>query len=166
MTVDAGKTCCTNQCCVPGKAGIKVPLLDVATFRCESQVGHINLIPLLPHTHQAIFWFDISVDEIIGMDIIQTANELVGEHQNGFKREGATTVIEKVFQTGTQQIKHHRVIFTLGRIEVYTWNTSTTRKRSINVSFTLEERGIDGNVFKFDSNLITGVDINRWWAST
>lgn len=95
----------------------------------------------------------------MGMDVFQTTEELVGKHQDCFQRELATTEVEKVFETRTQQVKHHGVVFALSFVRVDSWNTRTTSKRSIDLSFTFEERRIDGYMFKFDGDLVTGVNI-------
>lgn len=146
-----------------GTTGIAIHLGSTA-FRCETQVGHIYLVPLLLHTHQAILRLDVSMDDIIGVDILQATNELVGKHQHRFEREFATAEIEKILQTRAQQIKHHGIVFALGHIGVNSRNTGTTRKRSIEFGLTFEEGRIDGDVFKFDSNLVTGVDVGSLCA--
>ena len=133
-------------------------------FRCKTQVSHINLVPLLPHPHQAVLRLDVSMNDTMGVDILQPTNELVGEHQDCFEGEFATTIVEKVFQTRAQQIEHHGVIFALGRIGVDSWNTSTTRKRSIDVGFAFEKGRINGCMFELDGNLVTRVNIGSLCA--
>ena len=156
MSVDAGETCCANQLWTHGTTGIAIHLGGTA-FRCETQVGHIYLVPLPLHTHQAILRLDVSMDDIIGVDILQATNELVGKHQHRFEREFATAKIEKILQTWAQQIKHHGIVFALGHISVNLRNTGTARKRSIQFGLTFEEGRIDGDVFEFDSNFVTGI---------
>ena len=39
------------------------------------------------------------------------------------------------------------------------WNSGTTRKRLVDLSFSLEKRGIGVNVFEFDGNILTGVNV-------
>lgn len=158
MAVDAGKTCCANQAGTQRTTGVSVRL-SRTSFRRKTQVGHINLVSLLPHAHQAVLRLDVSMDDIVGMDILQTTKELVDEHQDCLERKFATAEIEQVFQTRTQEVEYHGVIFALGHIGVHSWNTGTTRKRSVDISFTFEEGRIDGDVFKFDGNLLTGVDM-------
>jgi len=67
-------------------------------FRGEAQICYINLIPTPPGTHQEVLWLDVSMNDVLGMDILKTANELIGEHQHRFERELATAEIEEVFQ--------------------------------------------------------------------
>ncbi len=100
----------------------------------------------------------------MGMDVLQTTDKLVGKHQDCFERELATTEVEEVFQARTEQIKHHSIILALSHIGVNSRNTSTTRKRSIDFSFTFEEGRIDGYMFKFDGNLVTRVHVGSLCA--
>ena len=120
---------------IPGTTGVD---LSSKAFRGEAQIRHINPIPLLPHTHQEVLGFDVSMDDTLGMHIFQTMNELVGEDQHGFERELATAEVEQVFQTRSQKIKHHRVIFAFRLISVDSWNTDTVRKGSIGISFAFQ----------------------------
>lgn len=96
------------------------------------------MISILLHTHQEIIRLNISMDNVLGMYILETIDELLGEHQHGFKREFAAAEVEKVFQTRAQKIKHHHIILAFGLISVDSWNTGTTRKGSIDVDFLFE----------------------------
>ena len=120
---------------IPGTTGID---LSSKAFRREAQIRHINQIPLLPHTYQEILRLDVSMNDALGMDIFETVKELVDEHQHSLEREFATAEVKKIFQTRPQKIKHHSIIFTLRLISVDAWNTDTTRKGSIGISFAFQ----------------------------
>ena len=158
MAVDTGKSCCADQFWKQGTTGL-VNHLFVMSFRRETQVGHIQHVSLLPRTHQTVLRLDVSMDDIMSMDVLQTTKELVDEHQDCFERKLAAAEVEEVFQTWTQQVKNHRVILAFMRVGVDPGNTDATRKRSVDVSFTFEERGVDRNVFEFYGYLVTRVDI-------
>lgn len=98
------------------------------------------------------------MDDDLEMDISETMNELVGEHQHGLERELATAEIEKVFQTRAQEIHHCGLVFAFEQIGVNAWNTDTARKRSVDIGFSFEEGGIDRDVFEFDGDLFTSID--------
>ena len=82
-----------------------------------------------------ILRLDVSMNDALRMDIFETVKELVDEHQHSLEREFATAEVKKIFQTRPQKIKHHSIIFTLRLISVNAWNTDTTRKGSIGISF-------------------------------
>lgn len=129
-------------------------------FRGEAQIRHINQIPLLPHTHQEILRLDVSMNDALGMDIFETVKELVDEHQHSLERDFATAEVEKVFQTRPQKIKNHSIILTLRLISVDSWNTDTTGKEPIGISFAFQQGGIDKHMFEFDSDIFAGIDVD------
>jgi len=142
MTVDAGKTCRAHQLWIQGTTGVCLRL-GCTALRGEAQVGHIDLIPMLLHTHQTVLWLDVSMDDILGVNILETMEKLVGKYQHRLEGELATTKIEKVLQTRSQKIEHHGLVFAFKQIIVNAWNTGTTRKRSVDIGFSFEEGGID-----------------------
>lgn len=109
--------------------------LSSKAFRGEAQIRHINQIPLLFHTYQEILRLEGSMNDALGLDIFETVKELVDDHQRSLEREFATAVVEKVFQTRPQKIKHHSFILTLRPMIMDAWNTDTIRKGSIDISF-------------------------------
>jgi len=38
---------------------------------------------------------------------------LIGEHKNGFEREFTLAIVEKVLETGPEQVNHHYVVVAL-----------------------------------------------------
>ena len=53
--------------------------LRVAVFFCQSKVDDIDLISTLSNSHQEVVRLDITVDERLGMDVLNTGNELISE---------------------------------------------------------------------------------------
>lgn len=158
MTLDAGKTCCTNQtqCWRASRIGL---YLQITAFRGEAQIGDIHLVPIPARTHQEILRLHVTVDDILRVNIFQPMKKLVGKHQYRLKRELATTKIEKILQTRSQKVEYHNIVFAFGQRLVNAWNTNTTRKRSIDISLKLEEGGIDRDVFELNSNLFASTDV-------
>ncbi len=104
------------------------------------------------------------MNNIFGMNIVKTTNELVCEHQHCFERELATAKVEEIFQTWAQKIKYHGVEFAFSLKGVNSWDTGTTREGSVDVGFGFEEGGIDRDVFEFDSDFIASVDVGSLYA--
>ena len=132
MTVDAGKTGRANQVWFP--VYTKIELFRTA-LRGKAKIRHINNIPLLPGTHQKVLRFDISMDDVLGMDVFETTNELVGQHQNRLKGELAAAKVEKVLQTWPQEVKNHTIVFAFRIMKVYTWNSGAASKLTIALDF-------------------------------
>jgi hypothetical protein len=52
---------------------------------------------------------DISMDEILRVQIFNARDELVGEHEHGFEGEFAVAKVEHVLERGSQQLHHEDV---------------------------------------------------------
>lgn len=83
------------------------------------------------------------MDDILGVNVLETMEKLVGKYQHRLQGELATSKIEKVLQTRSQKIEHHGLIFAFKQIIVNAWNTGTARKLSVDICFSFEERGIN-----------------------
>lgn len=53
--------------------------LRVTVFLCQSKVDDIDLVSTLANSHQEVVRLDITMDERLGMDVLDTGNELVSE---------------------------------------------------------------------------------------
>lgn len=54
-------------------------------FRRKAEVGDIDAVPLLSCSHQEILWLDISVNQILRVDMLKAADQLISNHQNRFE---------------------------------------------------------------------------------
>jgi len=52
--------------------------LWVAVLLGKSEIDDVDLVSALAHAHEEIVGLDISVDEIAGMDVLDSRDELVG----------------------------------------------------------------------------------------
>lgn len=161
MTVDAGKSCRVNQVWVSSASGMSVHLSSIG-FRDEAQICHINLILMLFHTHQEILRLDVSMNDILEMNVLKTANELIDKHQHRFEKELATAEVEEIFQAWSQQIKHQGVKAALCLINVNSWNIDIIRKKSIDLDFKFEKEEINKDVFEFDDDLFVSINADFW----
>jgi hypothetical protein len=50
------------------------------------------------------------MNHIFRIDVLQSADQLIRNHQHRFKREMTAAIIEKVFQTGFEKLKYHDTI--------------------------------------------------------
>lgn len=99
------------------------------------------------------------MDGILGMDILETTNELVGEHQHCLERELATAKVEEVLQAWSKEIEHHDVEFAFRLICVDSGNTGIARERLIDLGFTFEDGEFNRHMFEFNGSFLAGVDV-------
>lgn len=89
--------------------GANVPIL-----LGQSEIDQEQFIAVPADAHQEIVGFDVSVNERFAMHVFDSADHLIGQHENGFDGEATRTKIEEIFQRRPQQIHDkHVVIFFL-----------------------------------------------------
>lgn len=96
------------------------------------------------------------------MDVLEAANELVGEHQHCLERESAPAKAKEVLQTWAEEIKDHCSVFALFSVPVDSWNTSSTGESLIDLNFALYHMKLHGVVTKFNCYCVTCIIIQSF----
>ncbi len=78
MGVDACITSSASQVLVLTIWDMEVGL-RVTVFLGQSKINHVDLVPALSNTHEEVVRLNITVDERLGMDILNTRDELIRE---------------------------------------------------------------------------------------
>jgi len=63
---------------------------------------------------------------------------LIGEEEDGLQGELAITKVEEIFQAGSKEVEHHRVVVTLGAKPPNKGDTDTTGKGLVHLAFVFE----------------------------
>lgn len=98
--VDTRVPCGTGEVLVLTVGDVEVSL-GVTVLLGETKVDDIDLVAALTDTHEEVVGFDITVDEGLGMDVLDARDELVGEEEDGLERELAVAEVEEILETGT-----------------------------------------------------------------
>lgn len=117
-------------------------------FRKPFNLKMSSMCTRFPYFPVPIKKFPGFMSRFLGMNSLETMEKSVGKHQHRLEWELATAKIEKALQTQSQKVKHHGLVLTFEQIGVNAWNTDTTRKRSVDIGFSFEERGIDWDFTK------------------
>jgi hypothetical protein len=133
--------------------------LGVTVFLCKTEINDINLIATLANAHEEVVRLDITVNEGLGMNILNPGDELVGKKKNGLQRELAVAEIEKILQAGSEEIKNHSIVVTLGSKPTDERDSDTTSKRFVDTCLIFKLRVFGLYALKLDGNLFTGDDI-------
>jgi hypothetical protein len=99
------------------------------------------------------------VDEGLGVDVFDAGNELIGEKKDGLQRELAVTEVEKVLQTGTQEIDDHSIVITFGTEPTDEGDTDTTGEGLVDTGFIFELGVLGLDTLELDGNLLTRDDV-------
>mmetsp|Transcript_103033 Transcript_103033/g.272266 ORF Transcript_103033/g.272266 Transcript_103033/m.272266 type:complete len:220 (+) Transcript_103033:685-1344(+) len=94
--------------------GLRVPVLFG-----QPEVDNVHLIGLLPQANEEVVGLDIAVDEILRMDVLNTVDHLVGQHEDRLQAELAAADVEQVFQGRPKQVHHHDIVVSLHVAEVH-----------------------------------------------
>ena len=99
--VDAGIAGGTSQVLVLSVWDVEVRL-GSAVLLGETKIDHINLVAALADAHEEVVRLDITVDERLGMDVLNAGDELIGQEEHGLQRELAVAEVEEILQGGTE----------------------------------------------------------------
>jgi hypothetical protein len=64
-------------------------------------------------TDQEVVGFDVTVNQVLLMDCLNSGQHLFGDHDHRFDGEAASAVVEEVFERRTQQVNDQNVVKTL-----------------------------------------------------
>ena len=78
MSVDAGITCSSRQVLILTVWNMEVSL-RVPIFLGQSEINHVDLVSTLSNAHEEIVRLNITVDEGLGMNVLNTRDELIRE---------------------------------------------------------------------------------------
>ena len=101
MSVDTSVTSSTRQVLVLTVWDVEVRL-RVTVLLSKTEVDHVDLVAPLSDAHQEVVGLDIAVDEGLGVDVLDTGDELICQQQDRLQGEFAVTEVEEVFQAGSK----------------------------------------------------------------
>lgn len=101
-----------------------------------------------------------------GMDVVEAANKLVGNHQHCLEGEPAPAKAEEVVQTWAEEVKDHNPAVTLFTILVDAWNVSTADESLVDLSFTLKHIKFYRVIFKVDCYFVTRIIIQSFGTAS
>lgn len=158
MGVDGGITSRARQVLVLTVRDVEVSL-GVSVLLGQTKVNDVDLVATLANAHEEVVGLDITVDEGLGVDVLDSGDKLVGEQQNGLQRELAVAEVKEILQTGTQQVKNHSIVVALGSEPADERNTDAASERLVDTSLILQLRVLGLNALELDSNLLARNDV-------
>lgn len=162
MRVDGRITRRTRQVLVLSVGNVEV-CLGIPVLLGQTEIDHVDLVSSLANAHQEVVWLDIPVNEALGVDVLDAADELVGEQEDGLEGELAVAEIEKVFEGWAKEIEDHRVVIAFGAEPSHKGNAHAAGERLVDASLILELRVLGLDTFELDSDLLPGDDVSTCW---
>jgi hypothetical protein len=141
--------------------------LWVTVLLGETEIDNVDLIATLANAHEEVVGLDITVDERLGMNVLDAGNQLIGEEKDGLEGELPVAEVEEIFQGGSEEVEDHRIVITLGTEPADEGDTDTTSQGLVDTSFILElgvlglyALELNGNLFARD-NVGAEVDVTE-----
>jgi len=158
MSIDGCVTSGTSQVLVLTVWDVEVSL-RVTVLLGQTEVNDIDLVTTLANTHQEVVWLDITVDKRLGVNVLDTGDELIGEKKDGLQRELAVAEVEKILQTGSEKVENHSIVVTLGTEPADEGDTDTTSEGLVDTSLIFKLRVLGLDTLELDSNLFARDDV-------
>jgi len=156
--VDGGITSSSGQVLVLPIRDVEVGL-GVTVFLGQTEIDDIDLVAALADAHEEVIRLDITVDEGLGVDVLDAGDELIGQQKNGLQGELAVAEVEEILQAGAEEIKNHGIVVTLGTEPADKWDTDTASERLVDTGLIFELGVLGLDRLKLDGNLFTGDDV-------
>lgn len=133
--------------------------LGVAVLLGQTKVDNVDLVATLTNTHEEVVGLDITVNERLGVDVLDAGNQLISEKQHGLEGEFAVAEVEEILQTGSEEVKDHGVVVALGTEPTDKGNTDTTGQGLVDSGLILKLGVLGLDALELDGNLLAGDDV-------
>ncbi len=70
----------------------------------QSEIDEEDLVTGFIESHTEVIWFYVSMYEVSVVDVFDSSDHLVDDHQDSFEGELSKGVLEEVFERGAHQI--------------------------------------------------------------
>jgi len=128
--------------------------LGVAVLLGQTKVDHVDLIAALANAHEEVVWLNVTVDERLGVDVLDAGDELVGEQEHRLERELAVAEVEQVLQARAEEVQDHGVVVTLGAKPADEGDANTAGEGLVDAGLILKLRVLGFDALQLDGNLL------------
>lgn len=131
----------------------------ISVLFSQAKVDDVDLRAASTNTHQEIVGFNIPVDEAAGVDVFDSANELVCQKQDSLVGKLTVAVVEKVLKRRAQEVDHHGVVVAFSSVPSNKRNAYTAAQGLVNFGFVFQLWVLSFDVFQLDGDLFTRDDV-------
>ena len=105
-----------------------LPCSVVPVLLGQTEVDHKQLVTMAPNPHQEIVWFDVPMDEVLVVHVLDPPDHLVGQHEDGLHGEPPGAEVEEVLKAGAEQVHDQHIVVALLPIPAYVGYPNTSLK--------------------------------------
>ena len=112
-----------------------LPCPVVPVLLGQSEVDHKQLVTMAPNPHEEVVWFDVPMDEVLVVHVLDPPDHLVGQHEDGLHGEPPGAEVEEVFKAGAKEVHDEHIVVPLLPVPTYVWYpySSLAEKQSCQV---------------------------------
>jgi len=79
----------------------------------QSEVDEEQLVTVTADSHEEVVWFNVSVDEVFVVDILDSADHLICKHEDSLHGESSRAEVEEILETGPEKIHDEDIVVPL-----------------------------------------------------
>jgi hypothetical protein len=99
------------------------------------------------------------VDKGLGVDVLNTGDELISEKENSLQGKFAVTEVEQILQAGSEKVEYHSIVVALSSEPADEGNTDTSSEGLVDAGLIFELRVLGLDALELDGNLLSRYDI-------
>ncbi|RNA28985.1 hypothetical protein BpHYR1_011981 [Brachionus plicatilis] len=107
-------------------------------------------------THQKVVRLDVPMNEVLRVDVLNTADGLVREQKYCLQAEFARAKVEQVLETGPQQLHHHHVVVALASAPLQRRNAHSALQQPVYLALYVQLRVLGLGALELDAHLLIG----------
>jgi len=85
----------------------------VSVLLGQSEVDEEQLVTVTADSHEEVVWFNVPVDEVFIVDILDSADHLICKHEDSLHGKSSRAEVEEILETGSEQIHDEDVVVPL-----------------------------------------------------
>lgn len=158
MCVDRSITGSTGQVLVLSVWDVEVRLW-VTVLLGQTEINDIDLVTTLSNAHQEVVRLDITVDEGLGVDVLNAGDELVGEQQDSLQRELAVAEVKEILEGWAEEIQDHGIVVALSSEPTNEWDSDTSSQGLVDAGLILQLWVLGLDALELDGDLLSRDDV-------
>lgn len=100
VIVDARKEACAAEL----EALVRTFLSVSESVLGQAKINDVDDVALGTGSHEEILGLDIAMEQVLGVDVLESTKELVGDEEDSLERKGPVAVVEQVLKGGAEEV--------------------------------------------------------------
>ena len=85
----------------------------VSVFLGQSKVYQEQFVAVSTNPHQKVVWLDVAVDEVLVVDVLDSPDHLIRQHEHSLHGEPPGAEVEEVLEAGSEKVHDQDIVVPL-----------------------------------------------------